>query len=55
MMVYFLMILCMIYWQARQDAAHVVANLQRQRVNSRSIASEYLENNLDLMDILLPG
>ncbi|XP_021910333.1 putative MO25-like protein At5g47540 [Carica papaya] len=40
---------------ARQDAAHVVANLQRQRVNSRSIASEYLENNLDLMDILLPG
>uniref|UniRef100_A0A6N2MF22 MO25-like protein n=1 Tax=Salix viminalis TaxID=40686 RepID=A0A6N2MF22_SALVM len=40
---------------ARQNATHVIANLQRQRVGGRLIASEYLENNLDLMDILLPG
>lgn len=40
---------------ARQDATHVVANLQRQWVNSRLIASDYLENNLNLMDILVPG
>ncbi|KAL6968987.1 hypothetical protein U1Q18_046233 [Sarracenia purpurea var. burkii] len=41
--------------QARQDAAHVVANLQRQRVNSRLIASDYIEQNVDLVDILVPG
>ncbi|KAA3471324.1 Mo25 family protein [Gossypium australe] len=40
---------------ARQNATHVIANLQRQRVNSKVIASEYLENNLDIMDILVPG
>ncbi|XP_057954675.1 putative MO25-like protein At5g47540 isoform X2 [Malania oleifera] len=40
---------------ARQDATHVVANLQRQRVNSYSIACDYLENNLDLLDILVLG
>ncbi|XWS36708.1 hypothetical protein CRYUN_Cryun20dG0108900 [Craigia yunnanensis] len=39
----------------RQNATHVIANLQRQRVSSRLIASEYLENNLDIMDILIPG
>ncbi|KAI9382678.1 hypothetical protein POPTR_014G162100v4 [Populus trichocarpa] len=30
-------------------------DLGRQRVGGRLIASEYLENNLDLMDVLLPG
>ncbi|KAK8339800.1 hypothetical protein V6Z12_A08G059000 [Gossypium hirsutum] len=40
---------------ARQNATHVIANLRRQRVNSKVIASEYLENNLDIMDILVPG
>ncbi|OMO94364.1 Armadillo-like helical [Corchorus capsularis] len=40
---------------ARQNAIHVIANLQRQRVNSKLIASEYLENNLDIMDTLIPG
>ncbi|KAJ6390257.1 hypothetical protein OIU77_024471 [Salix suchowensis] len=40
---------------ARQNATHVIANLQRQRVCGRLIAPEYLENNLDLVDILLPG
>ncbi|XP_061361166.1 putative MO25-like protein At5g47540 [Gastrolobium bilobum] len=40
---------------ARQDATHVNANLQRQRVNSKIIASQYLENNLDLVDIMIHG
>ncbi|KAK4803308.1 hypothetical protein SAY86_001511 [Trapa natans] len=41
--------------EARKDATQVVANLQRQQVNSRLIASEYLEANFDLMDILVAG
>ncbi|CAL5393925.1 unnamed protein product [Camellia sinensis] len=40
---------------ARQDATHVVANLQRQWVNSRLIASEYMEQNVDLVDSLVLG
>ncbi|KAL4383300.1 hypothetical protein GQ457_15G024500 [Hibiscus cannabinus] len=40
---------------ARQNATHVIANLQRQKVNSKVIASEYLGNNLDIMDTLLAG
>ncbi|EEF30376.1 Calcium-binding protein, putative [Ricinus communis] len=40
---------------ARQNATHVIANLQRQRVKGRLVAPDYLEENLDLMDILLPG
>ncbi|KHN46910.1 Putative MO25-like protein [Glycine soja] len=40
---------------ARQDATHVIANLQRQRVNSQLIASQYLEKNLDLVDMLIDG
>uniref|UniRef100_A0A9I9DUY9 MO25-like protein n=1 Tax=Cucumis melo TaxID=3656 RepID=A0A9I9DUY9_CUCME len=39
----------------RQCATHVLANLQRQQVKSRIIASEYFENNMDIMDILIPG
>ncbi|XP_010538461.1 PREDICTED: putative MO25-like protein At5g47540 [Tarenaya hassleriana] len=41
--------------EARKDATQVVANLQRQQVNSRLIASDYLEANIDLMDILIEG
>ncbi|XP_012567893.2 putative MO25-like protein At5g47540 [Cicer arietinum] len=41
--------------EARKDATQVVANLQRQQVQSRLIASDYLEKNLDLMDILISG
>ncbi|KAL2476034.1 putative MO25-like protein [Abeliophyllum distichum] len=41
--------------RARKDATQVIANLQRQQVNSRLIASDYLEANLDLMDQLIPG
>ncbi|KAL4588935.1 hypothetical protein LXL04_001835 [Taraxacum kok-saghyz] len=39
----------------RQDITHVLANLQTQRPNGRCIASEYLESNTDLLDMLLPG
>uniref|UniRef100_A0A2P2MFH3 Calcium-binding protein n=2 Tax=Rhizophora mucronata TaxID=61149 RepID=A0A2P2MFH3_RHIMU len=41
--------------EARKDATQVVANLQRQQVNSRLVASEYLEKNTDLLDTLVTG
>ncbi|GAB2279834.1 hypothetical protein Dimus_014473 [Dionaea muscipula] len=41
--------------EARKDAAQVVANMQRQQVQSRLIACDYLESNLDLVDILVSG
>lgn len=41
--------------EARKDATQVVANLQRQQVHSRLIASDYLEANKDLCDVLLLG
>ncbi|WMV31453.1 hypothetical protein MTR67_024838 [Solanum verrucosum] len=41
--------------EARKDATQVVANLQRQQVQSRLIACHYLEANIDLMDILVTG
>ncbi|KAK6790247.1 hypothetical protein RDI58_014047 [Solanum bulbocastanum] len=41
--------------EARKDATQVVANLQRQQVQSRLIACHYLEANIDLMDILVAG
>ncbi|CAN1337161.1 Putative MO25-like protein At5g47540 [Linum perenne] len=41
--------------ETRKDATQVVANLQRQQVQSRLIASDYLENNTDLLDILMAG
>ncbi|KAK0589139.1 hypothetical protein LWI29_010186 [Acer saccharum] len=41
--------------KARRDVTNIMANLQRQRVNSRLIACKYLEDNLDLMDILISG
>ncbi|THG06139.1 hypothetical protein TEA_005181 [Camellia sinensis var. sinensis] len=40
---------------ARKDATQVVANLQRQQVQFRLIACDYLEANIDLMDILVLG
>ncbi|CAK9182018.1 unnamed protein product [Ilex paraguariensis] len=41
----------------RQDAVHVFANLQKQQIKPRStlIASDYLEQNLDLLDTLVKG
>ncbi|KAK4259113.1 hypothetical protein QN277_005480 [Acacia crassicarpa] len=41
--------------EARKDATQVVANLQRQQVHSKLIASDYLEKNLDLMNVLIVG
>ncbi|KAH7576653.1 hypothetical protein JRO89_XS01G0125000 [Xanthoceras sorbifolium] len=40
---------------ARRDSTNIIANLQRQRVNSKLIACKYLEDNLDLMDIVISG
>ncbi|CDP13759.1 unnamed protein product [Coffea canephora] len=52
-----LLIVCLpkLNLEARKDATQVVANLQRQPVNSRLIASDYLEFNLDLLDLLISG
>ncbi|XP_057529386.1 putative MO25-like protein At5g47540 isoform X1 [Amaranthus tricolor] len=52
-----LLIICLpkLDLEARKDATQVVANLQRQQVNSRLIACDYLEANIDLMDILVSG
>ncbi|KAG5574421.1 hypothetical protein H5410_054555 [Solanum commersonii] len=41
--------------ETRKDATQVVANLQRQQVQSRLIACDYLEANIDLMDKLILG
>ncbi|XP_026407546.1 putative MO25-like protein At5g47540 [Papaver somniferum] len=50
-----LIIICLpkLNLETRKDATQVVANLQRQQVQSRLIASDYLESNKDLMDILI--
>ncbi|KAA8527031.1 hypothetical protein F0562_008740 [Nyssa sinensis] len=52
-----LLIICLpkLNLEAQKDAAQVVANLQRQQVHSRLIASDYLETNLDLIDHLISG
>ncbi|XP_059624784.1 putative MO25-like protein At5g47540 [Cornus florida] len=52
-----LLIICLpkLNLEARKDATQVVANLQRQQVQSRLIACDYLEANKDLMDILVSG
>lgn len=41
--------------ETRKDTTQVIANLQRQQVHSRLIASDYLESNKDLLDILVTG
>ncbi|KAJ4982459.1 hypothetical protein NE237_033296 [Protea cynaroides] len=41
--------------ESRTEATRVIANLQRQQVHSRLIASEYLEANKDLLDLMIPG
>ncbi|KAL1556223.1 putative MO25-like protein [Salvia divinorum] len=52
-----LLILCLpkLNFETRKDATRVVANLQRQPVHSRLIASDYLEKNLDLLDVMITG
>ncbi|PIA30669.1 hypothetical protein AQUCO_05400046v1 [Aquilegia coerulea] len=41
--------------EARNDATEVVTSLQRQRVRSRLVASDYMELNKDLIDLLIRG
>ncbi|XP_010430700.1 PREDICTED: MO25-like protein At2g03410 [Camelina sativa] len=41
--------------ETRKDATQIVANLQKQQVESRLVASEYLESNLDVIDSLVQG
>ncbi|OIV89286.1 hypothetical protein TanjilG_23746 [Lupinus angustifolius] len=41
--------------ETRKDATQVVANLQRQQVQYKLIASDYLEANIGLIDILISG
>ena len=52
-----LLIMCVpkVNLEARKDSTQIVANLQRQQVNSRILASEYLEANKDLLDTLISG
>ncbi|XP_047944855.1 putative MO25-like protein At5g47540 [Salvia hispanica] len=52
-----LLILCLpkINFETRKDATRVIANLQRQPVQSRLIASDYLGQNLDLLDVMITG
>ncbi|GAB2301004.1 hypothetical protein Dimus_035040 [Dionaea muscipula] len=52
-----LLIICLpkLNLEARKDASQIVANLQRQQVHSRLIASDYLEKNKDIIDILVDG
>ncbi|XP_010542196.1 PREDICTED: MO25-like protein At2g03410 isoform X2 [Tarenaya hassleriana] len=50
-----IMCLPMLDLEARKDASQIVANLQRQQVQSRLIALDYLEANLDVIDMLVEG
>ncbi|KAK4755563.1 hypothetical protein SAY87_009320 [Trapa incisa] len=52
-----LLIICLpkLNLEARKDATQIVANLQRQQVHSRLIASDYIEKNFNLIDILVDG
>ncbi|GAA0139363.1 hypothetical protein LIER_00924 [Lithospermum erythrorhizon] len=52
-----LLIVCLpkLNLETRKDATQVVANLQRQQVQSKLIACDYLEKNIDLMDTLIVG
>ncbi|GJN08933.1 hypothetical protein PR202_ga26894 [Eleusine coracana subsp. coracana] len=52
-----LLIICLpcLDLETQKDVTQVVANLQRQKVDSRLIASDYIEANLDLLDVLIAG
>ncbi|TVU48235.1 hypothetical protein EJB05_07864 [Eragrostis curvula] len=41
--------------ETQKDVTQVIANLQRQKVDSKLIASDYIEANLDLLDTLMSG
>ncbi|KAL6865101.1 hypothetical protein ACP4OV_016252 [Aristida adscensionis] len=52
-----LLIVCLPYLdlETQKDVTQIIANLQRQKVDSRIMASDYLESNKDLLDILVSG
>lgn len=52
-----LLIVCLpkLTLEAQRDATQVVANLRRQKVQLRLIASEYLQKNTDVLDLLVAG
>ncbi|CAA0836523.1 Putative MO25-like protein [Striga hermonthica] len=52
-----LLIVCLpkLNLEARKNSTQIVANLQRQQVQCRLIACDYLEKNLDLLDVLVAG
>ncbi|GJM88250.1 hypothetical protein PR202_ga04290 [Eleusine coracana subsp. coracana] len=41
--------------KTQKDVTQVVANLQRQKLDSKIVASDYVEANRDLLDILMSG
>lgn len=46
---------CCCVVKTRKDATRVIANLQRQQVHFKLIASDYLAANLDLLDVMITG
>ncbi|KAK9272552.1 hypothetical protein L1049_002926 [Liquidambar formosana] len=42
-------------WQCQKHVSEVVASLLSHQVNSRLIAAEYVEENLDIVDVLMNG
>lgn len=52
-----LLIVCLLKLtlEVHRDATQVVANLRRQKVQLRLIASEYLQKNTDVLDLLVAG
>ncbi|XP_027110993.1 putative MO25-like protein At5g47540 [Coffea arabica] len=52
-----LLIICLpkLKLETRKDATLLVSNLLRQKVRSRFIACDYLEQNLELIDVLVGG
>ncbi|KAL5219319.1 hypothetical protein ABZP36_020003 [Zizania latifolia] len=52
-----LLIVCLPYMdlETQKDVTQVTANLLRQKVDYRMVASDYLEENQDLLDVLMSG
>jgi calcium binding protein 39 len=52
-----LLIVCLLKLtlEVQRDATQVVANLRRQKVQLRLIASEYLQKNTGVLDLLVAG
>uniref|UniRef100_A0A0E0CVW0 MO25-like protein n=1 Tax=Oryza meridionalis TaxID=40149 RepID=A0A0E0CVW0_9ORYZ len=52
-----LLVVCLPYMdlETQKDVTQVTANLLRQKVDYRMVASDYLEENQDLLDVLMSG